>query len=135
MARQYTTLEVIELLYRNEDQTFLNSEDKDFHIFRSQDGNLYYGILGNGLVKALPIFSHMNDKWVLPEKEITWDELLKSSKKAKAKHVFVDELAARLGMNLSGIRTLNGWLSLFSDNLEPQELKLLLREVKWYVEQ
>ena len=66
MNKQELTLyQVIAILNKLEtkDKVFYRVGDKDFKILRGSYGDIMMTI--NGLIRPLPIFNYMQDKWVM----------------------------------------------------------------------
>ena len=62
---ELTLYQVIAILNQLEtkDKQFYRVGDKDFKIFKGSYGDLMMAI--NGLIRPLPIFNYMQDKWIM----------------------------------------------------------------------
>lgn len=66
---ELTLYQVIAILNKLEtkDKMFYRLGDKDFKVFKGSYGGLMYkiGNSANNLIRPLPIFNYMQDKWVM----------------------------------------------------------------------
>ena len=62
---ELTLYQVIAILNQLEtkDKKFYRVGDKDFKIFKASYGDIMMTI--NGLIRPLPIFNYMQDKWIM----------------------------------------------------------------------
>ena len=66
---EFTIYQAIAFLnkFENADREFKRVNDEKFKLFKGSYGDLMYEL--DGLVRPLPIFNYLQDKWILVEKE------------------------------------------------------------------
>lgn len=127
----YKTWEVIKML----------TENKEL-IFKSMTCDTCLSIIHTKFISAknkqyARLDINIDDKWTLIEQSVTWEEIMARNENCRVEHEIINEsnFDEEYFQELQEFNSFDKVIYILSNNLDDKQLKAIIKEGKWYLEQ
>ncbi len=125
------TWEMIKELTENPEKEFVQKYNKKLHVFMTVDGEVFYGIDGDGQTKPLVLDNWLKQEWEEVKEPVTFIDALRSDKKVMIKH---QDLDGELRYMSETYNDIDDVMYNISSYFTAEGVREILLNGEWYIE-